>query len=252
MANMFSGNQEKKIPKNFEDCYKSDGITKNLGLWCERLEKLGSVLFWLIIISGIITAIASSFTVSVEEVTHGTYYTWTETETTTNFDWDIFVVSIVETALYAFIEYCVYHVLALLIASLASIVQHTKISANISLYTFAKNEGLTDIYDEAEENVNPSEKTVESEEPSSKCSRQTHKDYINEIENMNANTESTNWEIYESSHGYEAICKHCGKTLKFIDSNETIRTNYWRCLGCGKIIPNKTRTCSCGFKREYL
>lgn len=168
MANMFSGNQEKRIPKNFEECYKTDSITKNLWLWCERLEKLGSILFWLIIIFGIITAIEASFTVTVEEVTHGTYYTWTETETTTTFEWEVLLVSIVETALYAFIEYCVYHVLALLVGSLASMVQHTKITANIALYTSAKTEGIADVDNEtktekSEKNTNFSEETEESE-----------------------------------------------------------------------------------------
>ncbi len=104
-------------------------------------------------------AITSSYSVSVEETTHGTYYTWTESETITTFEWDIFVVSIIETALYAFIEYCVYYVLALLIASLASIVQHTKITANISLYTSAQAEGITEDYEEPMEE----EKTVEKE-----------------------------------------------------------------------------------------
>ena len=249
MANMFSGNQEKRIPKNFNECYKADSITKNLWLWCERLEKLGSILFGLIIIFGIITAIEASFTVTVEEVTHSNYYdTWTETETTTSFEWEVLLVSIVETALYAFIEYCVYHVLALLIGSLASMVQHTKITANIILYNSAKTEGIA-----TADNKTESEETEEPEEDSSsKCSRQMHKDYISEIENIDANTESANWTLYESIQGYEAICNHCGKTLTHIKPNEKIKANYWRCLGCGKIIPNKTRTCSCGVKKEYL
>ena len=46
MANMFSGNQEKKIPRNLKDCCQMDSITQNLWIWCERLEKLGSFLFF--------------------------------------------------------------------------------------------------------------------------------------------------------------------------------------------------------------
>jgi len=234
MANMFLGNQEKKIPKNMDDCIKPDYVSTNLWCWCEWIEKWGKIVFWVLIVAEIILSLEAS-------IEHK------------KIDIEIFIPSLLEAALYAFLEYCAYHVLALLVGALASIVQNTKITANISLYTSAKNEGIADFYDEAEKNVNPSGKTVESEEdPSSKCTRQIHKDYICEIENMNANTESTNWEIYESAHGYEAVCKHCGKTLKYIEANETIRTNYWRCLGCGKIIPNKIRTCSCGFKREYL
>ena len=139
MANMFSGNREKKIPINFKKCYETDNVAKNLWVWCERLETLGKVLFWILIISGVILALTSSITTT--EVTHGIYYKYTTEET--EFAVDIFISGLLSTTLYSFIEYCTYHILALLIGSLATIVQHTKISADIALYTAAKNEGIT-------------------------------------------------------------------------------------------------------------
>lgn len=155
MANMFKGNTEKIIPSNLKKCYETDNVAKNLWVWCERLETLGKVLFWILIISGVILALTSSIT-TVEE-THGVYYTYTTEET--EFDFNIFVNAILSTALYAFIEYCTYHILALLIGSLASIVQHNKISADIALYTATKNEGI--VFDNAETiNNAPSDKTV--------------------------------------------------------------------------------------------
>ena len=60
MANMFSGNQEKKIPRNFKECYKTDCVTQNLWLWCERLEKWGKILFWVLIIV-LVTLLLSAF-----------------------------------------------------------------------------------------------------------------------------------------------------------------------------------------------
>ena len=45
MENMFSGNTEKKIPKNLKDCYMTDKVSHNLWIWCERLEKLGEILY---------------------------------------------------------------------------------------------------------------------------------------------------------------------------------------------------------------
>ena len=55
------------------------------------------------------------------------------------FDFEIFIPLLLETALYAFLEYCAYHILALLIGALASIVQNTKISANVALYNTTYN-----------------------------------------------------------------------------------------------------------------
>lgn len=138
MANMFSDNVEKKVPKNLKECYATDNTSQNLWLWCERLEGWGKFLFWFIIVSGLIMAIASSIT--VREVTKGLYYTYTDTETAFNFA--AFITTLVSTAIYAFVEYCVYHVLALLISSLATIVQNTRITANVTIYNAAKEEGI--------------------------------------------------------------------------------------------------------------
>lgn len=44
---------------------------------------------------------------------------------------------LVQTAVYAFIEYCAYHVLALLVGALGSIVQNTRINADLALYKIA-------------------------------------------------------------------------------------------------------------------
>lgn len=116
------------------DCLKPDSITDNLWTWAERLEKLGKILFWIIIISGIVFAIATS--IVTKEVVKGTYYQYTDTETT--FSFDVFLMSIVQTALYAFIEYCSYHVLALLIGALANITQNTKTTARLTEYVARK------------------------------------------------------------------------------------------------------------------
>ena len=138
MVNMFSDNVEKKVPKNLKECYSIDNTSQNLWLWCERLEGWGKFLFWFIIVSGLITAIASSIT--VKEITKGIYYTYTDTET--SFDFELFITALVSTSIYAFVEYCAYHVLALLISSLATMVQNTRITANIALYNVAKEEGI--------------------------------------------------------------------------------------------------------------
>lgn len=144
MKNMFSGNREKQIPKDLKDCYKTDSTTQNLWIWCERLETCGKILFWILIIGGLIFSISTSIVEKEVIVEEATFWREAETELRETFDFEIFIPLLFETALYSFIEYCAYHVLALLISSLASIVQHTKITANIALYNSAKSESITD------------------------------------------------------------------------------------------------------------
>lgn len=123
MTTMFSGNQQKSVPKSFEECYKKDNVSTNLWQWGERIEKLGRIFFFILIIAGpVISAVIGAYDEEYGE-----------------FDWDDFnfgayFLTLLSYALYAFIEYCVYHVLALLFCSLASIVQNNNITANIALY----------------------------------------------------------------------------------------------------------------------
>ena len=69
------------------------------------MEKLGKILFWTIIISGIIIAVGTSIE-TVEK--HYIYANGTYEET--EFSFSVFLTAILQTALYAFIEYCSYHV----------------------------------------------------------------------------------------------------------------------------------------------
>ena len=170
MANMFSGNQEKKIPRNFKDCYKTDSITQNLWLWCERLEKWGCILFWILIVIGVIDTIIAGINAhqlieqigaeTVEEIREASAKMGIEIPTV----FEALVNNLLSWTLYSFLEYCAYHILALLVGSLATIVQHTKITANIALYTTAKAEGVIDDYEENVEGIKQTEK-IEKQKP---------------------------------------------------------------------------------------
>lgn len=129
--NIVAESKKHKTPKSLAECLKPDLVTNTLWSWAERLEKLGKILFYLVIVSGIIVTLTASITfVEVE------YYSWTETET--HFSFEAFLIGIFDTALYAFIEYCAYNVLALLISALANITQSTKVAARILEYTSLK------------------------------------------------------------------------------------------------------------------
>ena len=149
MSNMFSENAKKEIPKKLDECYKQDNVTLNLWKWSAWLEKWGKVALYGIIIIGLILSVAGA--ISTKEVTYGTYYTYTKTETDFNFLY--FVTTIVSTVAYAIIEYVAYHILALLVGALADIVQHTRITADVALYNASKHEKLEDINSKKDEDI---------------------------------------------------------------------------------------------------
>lgn len=206
MANMFSGNQEKKIPRNFKECYETDSITRNLWLWCERLEKWGKILFWILIIGGFIMAIWGSFGEKEVIVREASFYREAETEIRKTFDFNIFVSLLFDTALYAFLEYCAYHLIALLIGSLATIVQYTKITANIILYNSAKTEDVTDDYEGKSEEEEKNTTTAPiAEEPKS--------DYSEILSKIDTDTATKPWECSNcgvSNQHNSIYCQVCG------------------------------------------
>lgn len=138
MANMFSGKIQKEIPKALTDCTKQDPTVSNLHAWAERLETLGKALFIIIIVIGIISTFVDGVTT----------YEYLEAIDPFGRDrqqladagieipnvFDVVVSSIIRWSLYAVLEYCAYHVFALIISALASITQNTIITANVSLY----------------------------------------------------------------------------------------------------------------------
>lgn len=137
MANMFSGKSGKEIPKNLSDCIKPDSTVVNLHTWAERLERLGKILFFVLVVVGFIASFMdASHAMQTNDYYNGGY----ENDSTA---WIVtFITSVFSWALYAFIEYCVYHVLALLIDALASITKNTIVSANVALLTESRTEEL--------------------------------------------------------------------------------------------------------------
>lgn len=123
MSNMFSGKKDKKIPQTLSECTRADDTVSNLHIWSERLENWGQVLFVILIIVGIISTISA--TIEMADVDEDLVFS-------------TLIGSAASWSLYAFIEYCAYHVLALLISALASITQHTIITANVALFEATK------------------------------------------------------------------------------------------------------------------
>lgn len=131
MANMFKETSKHVKPISVEDSIKSDRVIDNLWSWCSRLETLGIILFIILIIIGIIASIIAGF--EVVDISYGGKPKY-------EFNFGMFFVTLLDYALYAFIEYCAYHVFALLIGALASITQNTKATARLLEYQLSADE----------------------------------------------------------------------------------------------------------------
>lgn len=195
MANMFKETSRHVKPISVEDSIKSDRVIDNLWSWCSRLETLGFVLFIILIIIGIITSIISGF-----ETVGITYSGKPEYK----FNFGTFFVNLMGSALYAFIEYCAYHVIALLIGALASITQNTKATARLLEYQLSGNEA-------------PSE----NEWKCKNCGR-INSSYVGTCScgNTKAENDSDNYDKTTS----QRYCENCGKEI----SDKTVY-----CSKCG-------------------
>lgn len=250
---MFLGNQEKKIPKDFKECYKTDSITQNLWLWCERLEKWGKILFWILIIIGVIDTIIAGINAhelieqigaeTVEEIREASAEMGIEIPTV----FEALVNNLLSLTLYSFLEYCAYHILALLIGSLASIVQHTKITANVTLYNSAKTEGVTYDLDDDEQDCHTNETNINNQQHINFRNKKIHK------------RKKTQESSFDNAESFENVifCRVCGaETTNDIDTCHVCGTlikpipdGFWRCMGCGEILPADKDKCECGYKR---
>ena len=118
-ASMFEDSMRESVPKTIEECTAQDGLTRNLWSWAINLEKYGAVLLVIILVGGLISAFMNARSV-------------TNMAGAAEFSVSLFIASFINTIIYAVLEYLVYHVLALLVGSLAKIVQSTRTTARLA------------------------------------------------------------------------------------------------------------------------
>ena len=121
-TSMFENSMNESAPQSIEDCTSQDSLTETLWSWAINLEKYGAVLLVLILLGGVLTAWSSAQVI-------------TNVAGNTEFSAPLFIASFMSTIIYAVLEYLVYHVLALLVASLAKIVQSTRAAARLAEWT---------------------------------------------------------------------------------------------------------------------
>ena len=175
----------KKIPKNLKECYETDSVSANLWGWSLWVEKWGRIILFVILAIGTFSTIG--VTIEAVEIDSDAWFL-------------VLLSSALTWALYAFLEYCAYHIISLLIASLASIVQNTRVSANVALYNTAKVDGF------------PDEETA----PSAPVAAKVHEKRSSVLTNLAQEKayDENSWRCKECGTPNPAdktICKNCGK-----------------------------------------
>lgn len=118
---MFDGCANELPPTTLEDCIRKDTVISNLWEWARRIEIYGKLLMILTILIGVLL----SFT--------------TSSSYTGDFSMISCITNLVTYGIGAFVEYCTYHVIALLIGSLARIVQSNRTMAKLMELEYRKN-----------------------------------------------------------------------------------------------------------------
>ena len=127
MEKMIEQTMIEQTPATLDDCVRPDALSSQLWSWAQNLEKYGQWLLVLIVVGGILT---SYFGAQVE----------TSASSDPEFSPILFLSSFLQTIVYALVEYFLYHVLSLLVASLAKLVHNTRTAARIAEYRARKAE----------------------------------------------------------------------------------------------------------------
>ncbi len=116
---------KKTVPTSLKECYEVDEVSKKLSQWADWLKIWGKRILIIMLVFGVFSTIEDAIAMAdiEEEMVVFTIIT-----------------SLASWALYAFIEYCTYNAVSLLVLALATIVQNTKITACVSLYNASKEE----------------------------------------------------------------------------------------------------------------
>ena len=142
MTSLFATKDRMPIPKNLNECRMTDGVSRELWILAELVEKWGKVILTLTILSGLIVSILLASVISS--------FSGNFMDNSDLIGVLVFVVSLVYHAILAFIEYLAYHLISLSVCANASIVQNTRITANMALYNAA------------DENANDSEQKAQT------------------------------------------------------------------------------------------
>lgn len=115
---IFQESMNEPPPQSVEDCTAKDKLTTELWNWANNLEKYGTAVLLLLILGGLISG----------------FFDAKEAAGLTDDDFSaaVFVAAIVKTSVAAIMTYLAFHSIALLVGSLARIVQSSRTTARLA------------------------------------------------------------------------------------------------------------------------
>lgn len=123
---VYDSDDKNAIATSIDECVKTGPVSEELWGWSMWCDKIGKILFWVMIIWGIITSIIVGITVNK----YGG----------TKFSFNLFISELIQRIIYAWLEYIIYHIISILISSLATITQNTRVTAKLTEYQLRKHE----------------------------------------------------------------------------------------------------------------
>lgn len=184
LENMFKRAAKRKIPKSIDDCTEVDPVSEELWGWAESTERLGKILLGVYIAYGILSAIMGAFIVDNYGSPEG-------------FDFMLFIPEIVKCIICGILISILYHLIALLIASLATITQSTRVTAKLAEYRTRKAED----YFPTEEEMKKYERNEDYEK--------YEKEFCNNLSELAKKTDNSK----ENQRRW--VCSHCGELNDF-------------------------------------
>ena len=122
MSNPFKTKDRMYIPRDLEDCCVTDDAASELWRIAELVESWGAFLLIAILVLG--TVVSIGITSFMSKIAEGSGFT-------------AFLCSAIVWGVLAVLVYAGCHLISLTIRAFASIVQNTRVSANVALYTTA-------------------------------------------------------------------------------------------------------------------
>lgn len=208
MKSLFGEHKQKVIPSSLQDCTKMDSVSKSLWQWAKNLEMIALILFWLNAVAGLIVGIG----LGADAYDDGFL---------------LFMAGFLGGLFAGVLAYLAFFVAALLVGSLASIVENTRVSADVALFEAAKANGGVGVQPlETAEQVHAPEKlqipAVETKQEETVSSTKLTKNmlaYVYYEASNNSCSEcgkkpSAYWYRRKDTNEIGYLCKDCANNLK--------------------------------------
>jgi len=132
MENMFAEEMNRPVPKSLDECVVRGDTEKELWRWAVLIETIGGILSAIILGGGVILGL---IIMGAEIEALGSPY-----EQAIKDSLGSFIITCIVGVISAFITYLICHLVALSVRAQASIVENTRISADIAMYKAAQEE----------------------------------------------------------------------------------------------------------------